>query len=253
MKVLNRDEFIANEIKYMFIEKKYKEGDKLPSERELSEKFGVQRGTIRDAYHILEEEGMIEIRERSGRYMGHTRMKNDLREIKSFSDKLNDIGMEVKNKLISFELMELDKELYKKVKLPIGTSVYKITRVRKVIREEGDFPVAIEYAYIPEKVAEKLLKYDLEENSLFEILRTQYGRIPKKEDQVIKIVYADEFESKTLKVDQMTALVKKQGITYDEDENILQYFHSVINMDWIEFKKENKKIEEKIREAAYGL
>ncbi len=225
MKLLNKDEFIANEIKYMFIEKKYKEGDKLPSERELSEIYGVQRATIREAYYILEEEGIIEIRERSGRYMGHTRIKNNLQEIKSFSDKLSDIGMEV----------------------------YKITRVRKIVREEEDFPIAIEYSYIPEVIADKLLKYDLEENSLFEILKTQYGRVPKKEDQVIEIVYANEFESKTLKVDQMTALIKKHGITYDEDGNILQYLHSVMNMDWVEFEKGNKKIEEKIKEAAYGL
>lgn len=139
MKLLNKDEFIANEIRYMFIERKYKEGDKLPSERELAEQFGVQRATIREAYHILEEEGIIEIRERSGRYMGHNRIKSNLQEIKSFKDKLNDIGLEVKNKLISFEIIELDKELYKKVKLPIGTSVYKITRIRNVAREEGIF------------------------------------------------------------------------------------------------------------------
>ncbi len=253
MKLLNKDEFIANEIRYMFIERKYKEGDKLPSERELAEQFGVQRATIREAYHILEEEGIIEIRERSGRYMGHNRIKSNLQEIKSFKDKLNDIGLEVKNKLISFEIIELDKELYKKVKLPIGTSVYKITRIRNVAREEGDFPIAIEYSYIPEATAEKLLKYDLEQNSLFEILRTQYGKIPKKEEQVIEIVYANEFESKVLKVDQMTALIKKHGITYDEEGNILQYLHAVMNMDWVEFEKGNKKVDEKIKEAAYGL
>ena len=58
----------------------------------------------------------------------------------------------------------------------------------------------------------------------------------------------------------MTALIKKHGITYDEEGNILQYLHSVMNMDWVEFaniskliQKGNKKIEEKIKEAAYGL
>ena len=40
MKLLNKDEFIANEIKYMLIEKKYQEGDKLPSEREMAEQYG---------------------------------------------------------------------------------------------------------------------------------------------------------------------------------------------------------------------
>ena len=54
------------------------------------------------------------------------------------------------------------------MKLPIGTSVYKITRIRNVVREDGDFPIAIEYSYIPEALADKLLQYNLEENSLFE-------------------------------------------------------------------------------------
>lgn len=84
-------------------------------------------------------------------------------------------------------------------------------------------------------------------------MRTQYGKIPKKEEQVIEIVYANEFESKVLKVDQMTALIKKHGITYDEEGNILQYLHAVMNMDWVEFEKGNKKVDEKIKEAAYGL
>ncbi len=81
----------------------------------------------------------------------------------------------------------------------------------------------------------------------------EYGKVPQKEDQVIEIVYANEFEARTLKVDQMTALIKKHGITYDKDGNILQYLHSVMNKDWVEFEKGNKKIEEKIKEAAYGL
>ena len=56
------------------------------------------------------------------------------------------------------------------------------------------FPVAIEYAYIPEEMAGKLMKYDLEERSLFQILSEEYGRVPKREEQVVEIVYADEFE-----------------------------------------------------------
>lgn len=61
MKLLNKDEFIANEIKYYFIKNNIKEGDKLPSERELADVFGVQRATVRAAYNILEEEGIIGI------------------------------------------------------------------------------------------------------------------------------------------------------------------------------------------------
>ena len=254
MKLLNKDEFIANEIHYYFIKNDLQEGDKLPSERSFAEMFGVQRATVRAAYKILEEEGVIEIRERCGRYVGHSRIRTNLQEVKSFSEKMHEIGMKTENKLLAFEAVEVDKELSKKIKLSIGTPVYKITRVRKALRENGVVPVSIEYSYIPENLAPKLMRYDLEDRSLFDILLKEYGRQPQKDDQIIEIVYANEFEAKTLKVDQMTALVKKSGITYDKDGNVLQYLHSVMNKEWVQFKQGNERIEKKIDEVLkHGL
>lgn len=254
MKLLNKDEFIANEMKYYFIKNHIKEGDRLPSERQLAEFFGVQRATVRAAYDILEEEGIISIKERSGRYLGHSRVTVNLREVKSFSDKMSEIGIGLESKLLAFEFLEADKELSRKMKLPIGTPVNKITRVRKAVRGERVAPVAIEYAYIPEETAPKLMKYDLEERSLFEILSSEYGRVPKRDDQIIEIVYANEFESKTLKVDKLTALVKKSGITYDKDGNVLQYIHSIMNKEWLQYEQKNEIIEKKVNEVLrHGL
>jgi len=55
------------------IENQYKQGnlklgDMLPSERELSTELGVSRGTLRDAFRILESQGVIETRPGGGRY-----------------------------------------------------------------------------------------------------------------------------------------------------------------------------------------
>ena len=111
MKLLNKDELIANELKLYFIKNNIKEGEKFPSEREIAEKYGAQRATVRSAYKILEEEGIVEIRERSERYMSHPRIVTNLNEIKSFKEKVSDIGSKVENQLLSFELIEIDKDL----------------------------------------------------------------------------------------------------------------------------------------------
>lgn len=253
MKLLNKDEFLANELKFYFMQENLKEGDKLPSERELAEEYGVQRVTVRSAYQILEEEGIIEKRTRSGHYMGHGRIRIDLCQIQSFHEKAQSLGMDSENKLLAFELIEVDKDLSKKIKLPIGTVLNKITRIRKVKREDEMFPIAIEYAYIPEAMAGKLMKYDLEERSLFQILSQEYGRVPKREEQVVEIVYANEFEAKTLQVDQRTTLIMKEGITYDAQGNILQFLHTVMKKDWVIFEQGNDRIQRKMEEVAHGL
>lgn len=251
MKLLNKDEFIANEMKYYFIRNHVKEGEKLPSERDLSKFFGVQRATVRAACEILEEEGIISIKERTGRYLGHSRITINLQEIKSFSDEMSEIGVGMESKLLAYNFLEVDKELSRKMKLPIGTPVNKIIRVRKAVWGEKVVPVAIEYAYIPEEMAPKLMKYDLEENSLFAILSKEYGRIPKRDAQIIEIVYANEFESNTLKVDKLTALVKKSGITYDKDDNVLLYLHAIMNKEWLQYEQSNEIIEKKVNEVLH--
>lgn len=50
---------ISDEIKKAIANKQYFCGDKLPSERELSEQFGVSRVTVRDALNTLQTNGLI--------------------------------------------------------------------------------------------------------------------------------------------------------------------------------------------------
>jgi GntR family transcriptional regulator, transcriptional repressor for pyruvate dehydrogenase complex len=58
-------EEVAKQIEHLIL-KKLKPGDKLPSERELSEMLRVSRGSIRDAIRGLELMGMVEPRQGTG-------------------------------------------------------------------------------------------------------------------------------------------------------------------------------------------
>ena len=58
-------EEVARQLERMIL-KKLRPGDKLPSERELSETLGVSRSSIRDAIRSLELVGLVEPRQGSG-------------------------------------------------------------------------------------------------------------------------------------------------------------------------------------------
>jgi DNA-binding FadR family transcriptional regulator len=53
---------IATQIRDVILEGKLVPGDRLPTERELTEQFGVSRVTVRDALRALETNGLVEIR-----------------------------------------------------------------------------------------------------------------------------------------------------------------------------------------------
>jgi len=67
--VLTLDVMLAKEIEYDIETGKYREGDRIPSERMLAEDFGVQRGTARSAIGILKDKGVIVSRERAGNFV----------------------------------------------------------------------------------------------------------------------------------------------------------------------------------------
>ena len=62
-------EQVIEQIQNNIMEGLFKKGDKLPSERELSEKMGVSRTSIREALRVLETMGVIESRQGEGNFI----------------------------------------------------------------------------------------------------------------------------------------------------------------------------------------
>lgn len=58
-RILFKDEEISREIERRIREERLKEWDRLPSERQLAEEFGVQRDTVRSALEILIKKGVL--------------------------------------------------------------------------------------------------------------------------------------------------------------------------------------------------
>ncbi len=61
-------EQVAEQIQRI-IQDKLKEGDRLPPERDLAEKFGVSRVVIREATKVLQERGLVKVLTGSGTYV----------------------------------------------------------------------------------------------------------------------------------------------------------------------------------------
>ncbi|MDR7468385.1 MAG: FadR/GntR family transcriptional regulator [Armatimonadota bacterium] len=57
---------MADRIRRLIVEGRLRAGDKLPPERELAERFGVSRTSVRDAIRVLELIGLLEPRQGEG-------------------------------------------------------------------------------------------------------------------------------------------------------------------------------------------
>ncbi|MFJ7747105.1 FadR/GntR family transcriptional regulator [Peribacillus sp. NPDC097295] len=92
-------EIIFNQIKESFINGELKPGDKLPAERELSNRFKVSRTSIREALRVLESNGVIEVRPGDGTFIRQS-------EVQSLIARLSNTIINAENHLI-YEMLEV--------------------------------------------------------------------------------------------------------------------------------------------------
>ncbi|MDQ0215002.1 DNA-binding FadR family transcriptional regulator [Oikeobacillus pervagus] len=94
---------IVDQLKEHFLNGDMKQGDKLPTERELASQFKVSRTSVREALRKLEMKGIIETRQGSGSFIKSI-------EFQSFGEELSSAIVNTERKLV-YEMLELRRVL----------------------------------------------------------------------------------------------------------------------------------------------
>ena len=79
-------ESLANEVKEKILRGKLKCGDRLPSERDLAKQCSTSRITVREAFRMLENEGLLLIKRgaEGGAFIAETNYKNVMHQLNVF-------------------------------------------------------------------------------------------------------------------------------------------------------------------------
>ncbi|MEN9970062.1 MAG: hypothetical protein RLZZ229_270 [Actinomycetota bacterium] len=143
--------------------------EKLPGERELSQKFGFSRMTIRQALDQLQEESLIYRVHGSGSYVSPLRLSKPM-SLTSFSQEMAAQDMSLTSKVLDLKLVPAGQAALGPVKFSTAASSHLITRLRKM----GETPLSLEYAYFNAELTPKLLDKKVSD-SLYQLLTNLYG------------------------------------------------------------------------------
>jgi GntR family transcriptional regulator len=160
-------------------------GDRLPSERDLSRRFGAARMTVRGATDALVAEGLVARRQGSGTYVLAPPVVRFL-GLTSFTQDMRDRGLVASSRMLAFEPSTADDETAARLRVPVGEPVDRFTRLRLGSGE----PMAIETVTIPASLVPGLAPTDLD-GSLYELLATRYRVRPSSADVTIEPALPD--------------------------------------------------------------
>ncbi|WP_434362858.1 GntR family transcriptional regulator [Parasalinivibrio latis] len=188
-------------------------GMRLPPERELSERFGVARETLRRCLIELDEEGVIERRPGAGNFVAMRREKKEI-ALRSFSEEMRARGLEPSSALLSADRIAAGPKIGQYLRVSPASYVYKIVRVRHA----NQVPMALETVYLP---AERLPGFDpeeLSEKSLYNILEERYQFVLSQAQQQIEATVLEQAEAELLGVAPFSAalLVERRMSTAQE-------------------------------------
>ena len=193
-------------------------GDRLPSDAELCERFGVSRMTARQAVQVLVAENLVVRRRGAGTFVSSRRVPRRLGSPLSFTESMRSRGMVASSRLLERKRIEPSDVDRGALELGVGESAYMLERLRLA----DGIPMAIERAVMPVDLVESL-KTDIEEGSLH-LAFEDSGHVPSRALAEVTARQATKRERGLLYIAPSSAvLLCEDRIIWDQDDRPLEH------------------------------
>lgn len=203
--------------------------DKIPSERELMNEYYVSRSTVREAVNQLVIDGILEKRHGKGTFISLKPIQDWLGNLSSTTETIRRMGMSPGAKLILCETVVLPGNLQKQIGLE---KAFFISRIRYA----DAIPVGIEKHYYPIEIGEKLIKYDLNKETLYDLLERELSIPSLEAEQVIKSGIVTKEDAAYLGIPLNTSMLIAERKLTDAQGNFLEFEHASYRSDMYSFK-----------------
>jgi GntR family transcriptional regulator len=206
-------------------------GAALPSERELAERYGLARMTVRNEIERLTAEGLVYRLHGRGTYVAEPRVAQ-AGAFSSFTEDMVARGHVPGSIVRSSEVVEADGFLAAALELAPGDRVFRLERVRTA---DGR-PMAIEQVFLPLPRFDGIEQVDFAEASLLDTLDRRFEvSLPVAQQRVVAVKIAAD-EAPLLGVPENEPGLRFHTVARDADGTPVYYAVSLFRGDRYEIE-----------------
>ena len=209
----------------------YSQDDRLPSERELCERFGVSRMTARQALKELERAGLVFSRVGKGTFVSGPKIDQQLRSLTGFTHEIGSRGARPSSIVLSAQIIPASEQLSNMLKIMQAAEVVELSRLRL----SNELPLCIEVAHIPHYLCPDILKNDFSHASLYEVFERDYGQRLVRAEQIMEASLAVPRELETLQMVAPASVLRIERLTYNQQDVLVEYVTSTYRGDRYKF------------------
>jgi len=208
---------LKEEIKKRILDGTYKEGDLIPSERELIENHNLSSTTVRRALNDLVHENYLQRKAGKGTFVQPRRVRRDLRKVLSFTTNMNEMGLTPSTKVLEKQAVPADDFVADRLGVGEGQQVMKLRRLRMA----DGVPMMLETRFIRLDLCPTIMDFPLD-SSLWEVFTHEFGKKPHRHHQGFRIANVNQDEAGLLGLAQGSPVFLILGVTYLEDGQAIE-------------------------------
>lgn len=184
------------------------EGEAIPSENQLRDQFGIARTTVRNAMSLLVSEGLVQQVRGRGTIVSHRPISHSIWNFGSFTELARRQGQRPVTRVLEHEIR--DGELL-------------LVRARGLANGEAVTWLNLDTSWLSQELYPGIENYDFATQSLYEVLRRDYGRHPLRSELLLAVVSpSDQLREVFATAPAVPGYLCASGDVLDADDHLVE-------------------------------
>ncbi len=202
--------------------------DVLPSERELSQYYGVNRMTVRQAIDGLVQRGLIIKQHGVGTFISEQKpVQPFMPTVTGFSQRMREAGLRPSSKLVERKVIMPTPMIAHRLNITPAEQIIMLQRLRYV----NDEPLMLETSYLSFDRFAKILDHDISNQSLYQMLDDEYGVKIAEAEHTFEPMLVNSAESQHFDVPEGQPAMLVRVLAYSQDRTPVEFSKSVVRGD----------------------
>ncbi|MDY6845672.1 MAG: GntR family transcriptional regulator [Chloroflexota bacterium] len=229
----------------------YKQNDKLPSENELMETYGISRHVIRQTLNTLRQQGLIHTEHGMGSFVCERHVDKALDVLQSYHKSMEQSGFHVSVEIVDMGLVPTPEF----VRIEMHIDVDEIFLLQRIGYQNGN-PLNILQSYLLPGTWGNDILLKFKGGSLYQYLEENCDLKLVRSSNIIEVCFAKDYESQMLDISRGTVLMQISSISYDRSDQPVEYSRVIYPGASFRFKFESRLVEnvehQEEKEMVYG-